>query len=152
MKLKRQKYYHINSEDLLTLVLLNLDIPCLCKQCRSRSVGFWRSQLIWIYTLPFSIWIYYMNNLDQVIWLAENLKWAWLHNLFSMTRVKKQYMYLVIVCLFYLGFTSRWCLDVAGRSMLILECCLIEMSNPKHMTWYSTQSIYTDMGLTSSDS
>ena len=26
---------------LLTLVLLKLDIPCLCKQCRSRSVGFW---------------------------------------------------------------------------------------------------------------
>ena len=24
----------------LTLVLLNLDVPCLCKQCRSRSVGF----------------------------------------------------------------------------------------------------------------
>ena len=33
----------------LTLVLLNPDIHCLCKQCRSRSVGFWRSQLIWIY-------------------------------------------------------------------------------------------------------
>ena len=25
---------------ILTLVLLNPDIPCLCKQCRSRSVGF----------------------------------------------------------------------------------------------------------------
>ena len=24
----------------LTLVLLNSDIPCLCKQCRSRSVDF----------------------------------------------------------------------------------------------------------------
>ena len=24
----------------LTLLLLNLNIPCLCKQCRSRSVGF----------------------------------------------------------------------------------------------------------------
>ena len=24
----------------LTLVLLNLDVPCLYKQCRSRSVGF----------------------------------------------------------------------------------------------------------------
>ena len=32
-------------------VLLNPDIPCLCKQCRSRSVGFWRSQLIWIFTV-----------------------------------------------------------------------------------------------------
>ena len=26
----------------LTLVLLNPDIHCLCKQCRSRTVGFWR--------------------------------------------------------------------------------------------------------------
>ena len=36
-----------------TLVLLNPDIhvSCLCKQCRSRSVGFWRSQLIWIWTV-----------------------------------------------------------------------------------------------------
>ena len=31
--------------------MLNLDIPRLCKQCRSRSVGFWRSQLIWICTV-----------------------------------------------------------------------------------------------------
>ena len=33
----------------LTLVLLNPDIPCLCKQCRSWSVGL--SQLIWICTV-----------------------------------------------------------------------------------------------------
>ena len=26
-------------------------MPCLCEQCRSRSVGFWRSQLIWICTV-----------------------------------------------------------------------------------------------------
>ena len=36
---------------LLTLVLLNPDMSCLCKQCRSRSVGFFRSQTIWIYTV-----------------------------------------------------------------------------------------------------
>ena len=35
----------------LTLFLLNPDMSCLCKQCRSRSVGFWRSQLIWICTV-----------------------------------------------------------------------------------------------------
>ena len=35
----------------LTLVQLNPDMPCLCKQCRSRSVGFWRNQLICIYTI-----------------------------------------------------------------------------------------------------
>ena len=27
------------------------DMPCPSKQCRSRSVGFWRSQLIWISTV-----------------------------------------------------------------------------------------------------
>ena len=37
--------------DILTLIVLSPDIPCLCKQCRSRSVGFWRSQLIWICTV-----------------------------------------------------------------------------------------------------
>ena len=35
----------------LTLVLLIPDMPCLYKQRRSRSVGFWRSQLIWICTV-----------------------------------------------------------------------------------------------------
>ena len=39
------------ADSYLTLVLLNPDIPCLCKQCSSRSVGFWRSQLIWICTV-----------------------------------------------------------------------------------------------------
>ena len=39
----------------LTLVLLNQDIPCFCKQCRSKSVGFWRSQLIWICTVCHSV-------------------------------------------------------------------------------------------------
>ena len=36
----------------LTLVLA---MYCLCKQCRSRSVGFWRSQLIWVYTVCHSV-------------------------------------------------------------------------------------------------
>ena len=74
-------------EDLLTLDLLNLDIPCLRKQCRCRSVGFFRSQLIWICTVCHSV-CEYIHNLDQVIWLAENWKWARHLNLFSMTRVK----------------------------------------------------------------
>ena len=34
----------------LTFVLPVPDMPCLCKQCRSRSVGFFRSQLVWICT------------------------------------------------------------------------------------------------------
>ena len=31
------------------------DNPCLCKQCRSRSDGFWRSHLIRIYTVCHSV-------------------------------------------------------------------------------------------------
>ena len=38
-------------ENFLTQVMLNPGMPCLCKQCRSRSVGFFRSQLIWICTV-----------------------------------------------------------------------------------------------------
>ena len=37
--------------EVTTLALQNPDMSCLCKQCRSRSVGFWRSQLIWICTV-----------------------------------------------------------------------------------------------------
>ena len=43
----------VDTEDVLTLVLLNPEIHC--KQCRSRSVGLWRSQLIWIYTVCHSV-------------------------------------------------------------------------------------------------
>ena len=35
----------------LTLLLLIPDIPSLCKQCRARSVGFWRTQLICVCTV-----------------------------------------------------------------------------------------------------
>ena len=73
------------SMSLLSLVLLNPDMRCLYKQCRSRSVGFFRSQLIWIYIV-----IKYVNCikiLDQVIRLAENYKRMWHLNSFSMTRV-----------------------------------------------------------------
>ena len=38
----------------LTFVLLS-EMSCLCKQCRSRSVGFFRSQLIWICTVWHSV-------------------------------------------------------------------------------------------------
>ena len=48
-QIKYNKYYQrtaklystgIRTEKILTLVLLNQDMFCLCKQCRSRSVGF----------------------------------------------------------------------------------------------------------------
>ena len=43
--------YNLKQIYILALILLNLGMACLCKQCRSRSVGFWRSQLIWICTV-----------------------------------------------------------------------------------------------------
>ena len=52
---------------MLTLVLLNPDIPCLCKQCRSRSVGFWRSQLIWICTVCHQVCEFIAN-----IWIKQS--------------------------------------------------------------------------------
>ena len=57
----------------LTLVLLNPDIPCICKQCRSRSVGFWRrSQLIWICTVCQAVCEFILTT-----WIKES---DWLTN------------------------------------------------------------------------
>ena len=42
----------------LTLVMLNLDIPCLCKQCSSRSVGFWEAN--WFGSALFAIQYAYL--------------------------------------------------------------------------------------------
>ena len=41
----------MQSDEGLNPFLAEHDMPCLSKQCRSRSVGFWRSQLIWICTV-----------------------------------------------------------------------------------------------------
>ena len=62
--------------------MLNQDIPHFCKQCRSRSVGV----CIDLHCLSLSRWIC-INNLEWIIWLADNLKWAWHLNSFSITRV-----------------------------------------------------------------
>ena len=48
----------------LTLVMINPDIPCLCKECRSDQLASFRSQLIWICSLSICMWIY-SNNLEQ---------------------------------------------------------------------------------------
>ena len=53
----------------LALVLLNLIMPCLCKQFSSRSVSFWTDMDL--LCLSFNMWIS-NNNLDQVIWSANN--------------------------------------------------------------------------------
>ena len=58
----------------LTLVLLNPDIPCLCKQFRSRSVGFWRIQMIWICTICHSL-----CEFISTIWIKES-DWLTIRN------------------------------------------------------------------------
>ena len=59
--------HSVNPYLTLTLVLLNPDIPCLCKQCRSRSVGFFRSQLIWICTVCHSV-----CEFISTIWIKQS--------------------------------------------------------------------------------
>ena len=61
------------SPDILNLALLNQDMPRLCKQCRSRSVGFWRSQLIWICTVCHSVY-----KFISTIWIkSSDLQKSW---------------------------------------------------------------------------
>ena len=64
--------FYTKYSDTLTLILLNLDTSCLNKQCRSRSVWLLKKPTdLDPHCLPLCLWIY-NNNLDQVIWLAEN--------------------------------------------------------------------------------
>ena len=50
----------------LTLVLLTPDVP-YCKQCRFRSVGFFRSQLIWICTV-----YHYVCEFVSIPWIKQS--------------------------------------------------------------------------------
>ena len=79
---------HFSSQlSFLTLVLLNLDIPWLCNQCRSRSVGFWRSQLIWICTVCQYVNLYQqLGSSDMTGWKLE----VGVASLFSRTRVNHE--------------------------------------------------------------
>ena len=53
----------------LTIVLLNPDMPYLCKHYRSRSTGFW-SQLIWICTICHWVCEFIPHPGSSNIWLA----------------------------------------------------------------------------------
>ena len=64
-------FFQVFFTAITTLILLNLDMSCLHKQCRFRSVGLKKLTDLDLHCLSFSMWIY-INNLDQVIWLAEN--------------------------------------------------------------------------------
>ena len=65
-------YWHIIVNHIVkpvvTLFLMNQDMLCLCKQYRSRSVGFWRSQLIWICTVFIQyVSLYQQSGLSNLI-------------------------------------------------------------------------------------
>ena len=57
-------------------------VPNRLSYCLISSLSFFRSQLIWICTA-----CHFVQRGST--WLAENPKWVWHLNLFSMTRVKK---------------------------------------------------------------
>ena len=69
---KKKKCMSSALEKDLNSCLLNRDISCFHKQCRSRSVGFFRSQLIWICTVCHLVCDYVSTTWNQVIWLADN--------------------------------------------------------------------------------
>ena len=120
---------------------------CLCKQCRSISVGLKKPTDLDLHCLLFSIWIF-INKLDQVIWLAENYDWGWHLNLFCRTRFKvleRRYTWflfwlLVIHYLFYIMCRSHYLFYIICRShyLFFLLCrshcftcllCLIFLSS-----------------------
>ena len=62
---------------LLTLVLLNPDILSFCKQCKSRSVGFFRSQLIWICTVCHGLYEFMLTIcIKESHWLKIRSGWG----------------------------------------------------------------------------
>ena len=76
-----------------------------------------------LHCLPFSMWIC-INSLDQGIWLANNQKWTWHLNLFSMTKVK----------IFWNGFSDHIGPDnILSRSKKkkVTAWCMI-----KWFSWY----------------
>ena len=53
--------------------------PCLAEPGYALSLQTMQIQISWFLKN-------FINNLDQVIWFAENWEWTWHHNLFSMAR------------------------------------------------------------------
>ena len=99
-----QKVWHFaKCMAILTLILLNLNIPWLCKQLDTDHLA--SEEANWSGSALFVIkYVIRITSLDQVISLAENYKYPWHLKLFSMTRVKNNlYMsHCIQRCLIYL--------------------------------------------------
>ena len=83
----------------------------------------------------------------MILWLVSN-------------NVGVQYIRVLFVSLFYSGFASlstifqsyRYCVWIwQGAKCSVLECCLTEISLPRHLPRYSTKSHYNFNELTISD-
>ena len=131
----------------LTLALLNPDIPCLCKQCRSRSVGFFRSQLIWICTVCIKyVCIKYVNWSDQLA--SSEANWSgsalfalsmfalsmWIYN-----NNPDQVIWLVK------NQKWAWLLNLFSRTRVNIFILSIWTDKPEQTV--STQNVASDQGL-----
>ena len=77
------------------------DMPCFSKQCRSRSVGFWRSQLIWICTV-----IKYVNLLWSLLKVV--MKYLIFHRLYFNNNFNFILSYLWTPSFFGFSFMAKW--------------------------------------------
>ena len=127
----------------VTLVLLNSDMSCLCKQCRFRSVDFWRSKLTWICTVCHSVFEF-VSKLDQVNWFAENYKWAWHHNLFSLTQfnISTQNIWILLTILALKFVQGLFTADAAewgiwsGSTLFAIYPAFFKTHHQVHFTTY----------------
>ena len=93
-------------------------MSCLCKQCRSRSVGFWRSQLIWICTvchkvfefistiwIKYSDWLKIRNGRGILVYSAgQGLSWYFFFFLSLFSAIGKrtsETFSVLLLCIFY---------------------------------------------------
>ena len=114
------------------------------KNCMTKNFFFFFF-LPWMYVIYVC---YVQHSLEKPCWGASNEYLKYFHG-------------ELFVCLFYSGFKllstifqpyrdSVWMWQ--GAQCSLLECCLAKISCPRHLTWYFTQSNYTDTELTSSHS
>ena len=108
-------------------VLLNPERPCYCKQCRSRSVGFWRSQLIWtctvchsVYELMSTIWIKIPDWLKIRIGCGILIYSAW-HGLRVRFRLNKTRFSILVV---FANHSKAFHSSVAGLLCLFFFYCV----------------------------
>ena len=103
-------------------------MPHFDKQCRSRSVG--TSQLIWVlHCLSLSMWIYI--NLDHIICLAENSKWA-IGMAFKVTKFVARCILAFILKDVFVQKPHNWAIQffICTETVWYLRCQRLKMYKP----------------------